>query len=126
MMLKTRFAVATTDGHYVVFAPRLLEKYNEGVGRHGKGGAPERLKHLARAVHAIRNSRDIVDFPGDNPPQIAIVERMTVTNRRRGKTKHYAVVVYVDANSREVRGFIYHSGTEASVDRFVAAKSHPR
>lgn len=95
--LKTGFTVKAAGGNRIRFTSRLNNKYMNGKGR-SQGPTPERLYHLGQAVAAARKAnRGIFMLKGDNPPQIAFLHQ---TGKRSG------MVVFTDAKTKVVRGFI--------------------
>lgn len=95
--LKSGFSVKAAGGYHVKFTSRLNRKYMDGKGRL-RGPSPERLYHLGQAVTAARKAnRGIFMLKGDNPPQIAFLHQ---TGKRSG------MVVFADAETKVVRGFI--------------------
>ena len=95
--LKSGFTVKAAGGDKIRFTSRLNNKYMNGKGR-SQGQNPERLYHLGQAVTAARKAnRGIFMLKGDNPPQIAFLHQ---TSKRSG------MVVFADAKTKVVRGFI--------------------
>ena len=91
-------SVMGRDGQAYRFTKHLLSKYLEGKGR-SAGADLDRLRHLPRAIEAIRKcSGGMRLHPGDNPPQKTVFHQFD---------KRHGAIVFIDAKTNEVRGFIY-------------------
>jgi len=92
------FTVKGADGKDYTFGPKLVEKYEGGGGR-AQGASPGRLGHLPRAILTVQKaSHGVKERPNDNPPQRSMLHDL---GNSRG------AIVFVDAATCEVRGFIY-------------------
>ena len=116
--LKQSFVVQASDKKSIHFNSSLYDKYKYGVGRskdkpkvsldlssavndvYTPNGKPDpgRLVHLGKAVTAVRKSNiGRFNLPKDSPPQIAYLHQFS---------KKKNMVVFVDAKTKVVRGFI--------------------
>ena len=93
-----------------------------GEGRRDGKAAPERLMQLGRAMNAVKHPDAIVDMPNDRPPQRVYAKRFKPD--RNGH--HSGIIVYVDMDTSNVRGFIYFNGTAHRVNKYMNRKTTPR
>lgn len=97
-VLEHGLSVLASDGKRVLFDGRMVEKYRDGTTRR-LGPDADRLKQLPRAVITIKEgSGGSVLHPHDHPPQLTFYHQF-LANR--------GMVVFVDAETRACRGFIY-------------------
>lgn len=93
------FTVKGADGKDYTFGPKLVEKYEGGEGGRAQGADPGRLRQLPRAVLAVQKaSHGAKNHPLDNPPQRSLLHDLG---------NSHGIIVFTDAATREVRGFIY-------------------
>lgn len=98
--LKSGFTVKAAGGKNVRFSYKINNKYINGEGRK-EGPSKARLYDLGRAVIAVRKANEgVYDMKNNNPPQIMYLHRFS---------EKASMVVFVDANKRNVRGFTYNS-----------------
>ena len=96
--LKKGFTVTGADGKEYTFGQNLQGKYEEGINRR-QGSEPDRLRHLGRAVEAMRNANiSVTELPNTNPPQIRFVHQLS---------EKQAIVVFAERDTGVVRSFIY-------------------
>ena len=97
-VLEHGLGIMASDGKEVLFDGRMVTKYRDGTTRQ-LGPDAKRLMQLPRAVFAVRvGSGGWNLHPHDNPPQLTFYHRFSES---RG------MVVFVDAETRVCRGFIY-------------------
>lgn len=104
---------AADDGE-IVFGKELIEKYQHGESR-ASGAEPDRLKHLDRAVMAVRDAnKGITVLPDTNPPQKRFLHQ--IGHRQ-------AIVVFSDLQTGRVRSFIY---SNKSIKNFLQKYSEEK
>lgn len=92
------FTIKGADGSDYIFNAKLVAKYEDGEGRR-LGADPGRLMQLPRAILAVQKANGGVrEHPSDNPPQRSLLHGL---GNSRG------IIVFADAGTGEVRGFIY-------------------
>lgn len=102
-VLEHGLSVLASDGKRVLFDGRMVEKYRDGTTRR-LGPDADRLRQLPRAVLTVREGNGgSVLHPHDHPPQLTFYHQFS---ENRG------MVVFVDAETRVCRGFIYSRATK--------------
>ena len=103
-MLSRGILARDAQGREVRFGDRLVGKYVAGLGRASTD--VRRLRSVGRAVLAVRSANaGVVELPGHRPVQRQYLHRLG----DRG-----AIVVYVEAETGQVRGFIYTTARAAA------------
>ena len=106
-MLSRGILARDAQGREVRFGDRLVGKYVAGLGRASTD--VRRLQSVGRAVLAVRSANaGVVELPGHRPVQRQYLHRLGDKG---------AIVVYVEAETGQVRGFIY--STRGGADAFI-------
>ena len=106
-MLSRGILARDAQGREVRFGDRLVGKYVAGLGRASTD--VRRLQSVGRAVLAVRSANaGVVEHPGHRPVQRQYLHRLGAKG---------AIVVYVEVETGQVRGFIYSS--HGAADAFI-------
>jgi hypothetical protein len=113
-LLQNDLTIKAADDGEIVFGKELIGKYQHGESRES-GAEPDRLKHLDRAIQAVRDANQgITELSNTNPPQKRFLHQIS---------PRQAIVVFSDLQTGRVRSFIY---SNKSIKNFLRKYSEDK